>query len=135
MNTVITPSLDQSVVDSKQPIARSPKYVPALSEAEAREHERLLQALGNHTRLQILSLLQSHGGEINVEEIVEAFPVEQPTISHHLRILRDARLVECRKKGTWAYYYIDLDAWESRVQPALRNIVAFFCTGGRLAES
>lgn len=88
----------------------APKFMPALTEEEAIGQARLLKALADPTRLRILSLLSRHEGEVCVFEIVESFTLEQPTISHHLRILRDAGLVDCRKKGLWAYYYVRRDA-------------------------
>ena len=88
----------------------SPKFMPALTEEEAVTQARLLKALADPTRLRILSLLSRHEGEVCVFEIVESFTLEQPTISHHLRILRDAGLVDCRKKGLWAYYYVRREA-------------------------
>ena len=72
--------------------------------------EVVLKALADPTRLRILSLLSRYEGEVCVFEIVESFTLEQPTISHHLRILRDAGLVDCRKKGLWAYYYVRREA-------------------------
>lgn len=84
----------------------APKFVPTLTEDDAISQARLLKALADPTRLRILSLLSRHEGEVCVFEIVESFTLEQPTISHHLRILRDAGLVDCRKKGLWAYYYV-----------------------------
>ena len=87
-----------------------PKFVPTLTEDEAVGQARLLKALADPTRLRILSLLGRHEGEVCVFEIVESFTLEQPTISHHLRILRDAGLVDCRKKGLWAYYYVRREA-------------------------
>lgn len=91
-------------------VSTTPKFVPTLSEDEAVEQARLLKALADPTRLRILSLLSRHEGEVCVFEIVESFTLEQPTISHHLRILRDAGLVDCRKKGLWAYYYVRREA-------------------------
>ena len=88
----------------------APKFVPALNEDEAVTQARLLKALADPTRLRILSLLGRYEGEVCVFEIVESFTLEQPTISHHLRILRDAGLVDCRKKGLWAYYYVRREA-------------------------
>lgn len=88
----------------------APKFVPTLSEEDAVIQARLLKALADPTRLRILSLLSRHEGEVCVFEIVESFTLEQPTISHHLRILRDAGLVDCRKKGLWAYYYVRREA-------------------------
>ena len=84
----------------------APKFAPTLAEDEAISQARLLKALADPTRLRILNLLSRHEGEVCVFEIVESFTLEQPTISHHLRILRDAGLVDCRKKGLWAYYYV-----------------------------
>jgi ArsR family transcriptional regulator len=86
------------------------KFMPSLSEEEAVGQARLLKALADPTRLRILSLLNRHEGEVCVFEIVESFTLEQSTISHHLRILRDAGLVDCRKRGLWAYYYVRREA-------------------------
>jgi ArsR family transcriptional regulator len=91
-------------------IGVAPKFAPTLTEDDAVGQARLLKALADPTRLRILSLLSRHEGEVCVFEIVESFTLEQPTISHHLRILRDAGLVDCRKKGLWAYYYVRRDA-------------------------
>lgn len=91
-------------------IVATPKFTPALSEEDAVGQARLLKALADPTRLRILSLLNRYEGEVCVFEIVESFTLEQPTISHHLRILRDAGLVDCRKRGLWAYYYVRRDA-------------------------
>lgn len=91
-------------------VGAAPKFVPTLTEDEAVGQARLLKALADPTRLRILSLLGRHEGEVCVFEIVESFTLEQPTISHHLRILRDAGLVDCRKKGLWAYYYVRREA-------------------------
>ncbi|HEX3643319.1 MAG TPA: metalloregulator ArsR/SmtB family transcription factor [Ktedonobacteraceae bacterium] len=88
----------------------APKFIPTLNEDDAVVQARLLKALADPTRLRILSLLSRHEGEVCVFEIVESFTLEQPTISHHLRILRDAGLVDCRKKGLWAYYYVRREA-------------------------
>ncbi len=91
-------------------VGLAPKFVPTLTEEDAVVQARLLKALADPTRLRILSLLSRHEGDVCVFEIVESFTLEQPTISHHLRILRDAGLVDCRKKGLWAYYYVRRDA-------------------------
>jgi ArsR family transcriptional regulator len=100
----------QSVPLSGTSVGLAPKFVPTLTEEDAVVQARLLKALADPTRLRILSLLSRHEGEVCVFEIVESFTLEQPTISHHLRILRDAGLVDCRKKGLWAYYYVRRDA-------------------------
>jgi ArsR family transcriptional regulator len=96
------PSLDMGT----PPVRLVPKFAPTLSEDAAVGQARLLKALADPTRLRILSLLSRHEGEVCVFEIVESFDLEQPTISHHLRILRDAGLVNCRKSKLWVYYYL-----------------------------
>jgi len=113
--TIVNSPVPASVLNHRGAIPNTgigiaPKFVPTLSEDEAVNQARLLKALADPTRLRILSLLSRHEGEVCVFEIVESFTLEQPTISHHLRILRDAGLVDCRKKGLWAYYYVRRDA-------------------------
>lgn len=58
-----------------------------------------------------------------VHEIVDSFTLEQPTISHHLCILRDTGLVDCRKRGLWAYYYVKREALR-RAQEIIREVCA-----------
>jgi ArsR family transcriptional regulator len=69
----------------------------------------LLEALGDPVRLGIVELLAKHD-RMCVCDIVEAFPVEQPTVSHHLRLLREAGLVDVVRRGHWAYYGLKRDA-------------------------
>ncbi|HLG75488.1 MAG TPA: metalloregulator ArsR/SmtB family transcription factor [Ktedonobacteraceae bacterium] len=99
------------------------QFTPPLPEQDAEEQARLLKALADPTRLRILSLLRRHEGTVCVCEIVESFTLEQPTISHRLRILRDAGLVGCRKKGLWAYYYVQPEAleWVQAIIDGLRS--------------
>lgn len=102
-------------------VSIAPKFAPTLTEDDAVVQARLLKALADPTRLRILSLLSRHEGEVCVFEIVESFTLEQPTISHHLRILRDAGLVDCRKKGLWAYYYVRREAL-ARAQEVINSL-------------
>ena len=102
--------LNRSATAPNSTIGVAPRYIPALSEEDAVGRARLLKALADSTRLRILSLLSRYEGEVCVFEIVESFTLEQPTISHHLRVLRDAGVVDCRKKGLWAYYYVRREA-------------------------
>lgn len=64
----------------------------------------LFKALADPTRFGILSLLLSAEEPVCVCDITSHFPLNQPTISHHLRLLRDAGLVTSSRRGTWAYY-------------------------------
>lgn len=75
----------------------------------------VLRAMADPTRLGILALLMEHE-TLCVCHIVSAFPLGQPTISHHLRLLRRVRLVDCWRRGTWCYYHL---------LPAARPIVAW----------
>jgi len=81
--------------------------VAALGESQAAELAAMFKALGYPVRLRLLSLIASHpGGEACVCEISTTFDVSQPTISHHLKLLRSAGLLECERRGTWVYYWV-----------------------------
>jgi ArsR family transcriptional regulator len=83
------------------PLAREP-----VSEPEAAELARLFKALADPVRLRLLSLIASHdGGEACVCELTGAFGVTAPTISHHLKVLREAGLIASERRGTWVYYW------------------------------
>lgn len=65
------------------------------------------KALGDPVRLRVLSLIAARaGGEVCVCEITDVFDVTGPTISHHLKVLREAGLIDCERRGTWVYYWI-----------------------------
>jgi ArsR family transcriptional regulator len=72
-------------------------------------------ALGDEIRLKMIKLLAQHDA-LCVCEIQEAFDVGQPTISHHLRILRDAGVVDVERRGTWAYYSLRRDTLKDLTQ-------------------
>src|SRR5579883_3217821 len=97
------PVLHDSPIEDDLP---KPTPAPLLSEEAAEQQSRDLKAIADTTRLRILSLLMQHGGEVCVSEIVACFHLEQATISHHLRILRDAGLIGARKRALWSYYFI-----------------------------
>jgi ArsR family transcriptional regulator len=78
----------------------------------------IFKALGDPTRVAIVNRLAT-ADSVCVCDLNAAFELSQPTISHHLRILRDAGLVEAERRGTWAYYRLVPDAIE-----ALRDVFA-----------
>ncbi|MFN8515924.1 MAG: metalloregulator ArsR/SmtB family transcription factor [Thermomicrobiales bacterium] len=80
----------------------------ALTRAVAR-----FKALADRTRLGILALIVGKNEPICVCEINEFFDLEQPTISHHLKVLREAGLVLSERRANWAYYHLhpDAEAW------------------------
>jgi len=64
-----------------------------------------LKALADPVRLRLMSLVASHpGGEACVCDLNEAFDLTQPTISHHLKVLHEAGLLDRDKRGVWVYY-------------------------------
>ncbi|OUC99997.1 ArsR/SmtB family transcription factor [Streptosporangium minutum] len=84
------------------PIAREP-----LSEPDAAELAVLLKAVADPVRLRLLSMIGSHaGGEACVCDLTAAFDLTAPTISHHLKVLRTANLIDSERRGTWVYYWI-----------------------------
>ena len=82
-----------------------------LSVTAAAESARIFKALGDPVRLRLLSLLAARqGGEVCVCDLTPAFELSQPTISHHLKLLRQAGLIDCERRGTWVYYWVRPEA-------------------------
>jgi ArsR family transcriptional regulator len=78
-----------------------------LDEGQAGELAKVFKALGDPVRLRLLSMIASRpGGEVCVCELTPAFDLSQPTISHHLKLLRQAGLIDCERRGTWVYYWL-----------------------------
>lgn len=82
-----------------------PLSAQPLSQAQAEQIAPLLKALADPARLRLMSLVASRpGGEACVCDLNEAFDLSQPTISHHLKVLHDAGLLDREKRGVWVYY-------------------------------
>ncbi|MFM9445048.1 ArsR/SmtB family transcription factor [Streptomyces acidiscabies] len=78
-----------------------------LDDAQAADLARTFKALGDPVRLRLLSMIASRsGGEVCVCDLTPAFDLSQPTISHHLKLLRQAGLIDCERRGTWVYYWV-----------------------------
>lgn len=78
-----------------------------LDEEQAADLARVFKALGDPVRLRLLSMIASKaGGEVCVCDLTPAFDLSQPTISHHLKLLRQAGLIDCERRGTWVYYWL-----------------------------
>ena len=76
-----------------------------LTAEQAQQVAPLLKALADPVRLRLMSLVASHpGGEACVCDLTGAFDLSQPTISHHLKVLHDAGLLQREKRGVWVYY-------------------------------
>ena len=89
-----------------------PLVRPSVDPAHAAELAGLAKALSDPIRIQLLDVLRKHAGKVCVCELVPLFDVSQPTVSHHLKVLRDTGIVGSEKRGLWAYYYVLPDALE-----------------------
>ncbi|WP_432844254.1 ArsR/SmtB family transcription factor [Dactylosporangium sp. CA-092794] len=85
--------------------AVSPLVGDPIERADAEQLAGVLKAFADPARLQLLSLIQSAPeGEASVSDLTAPLGLSQPTVSHHLRILTEAGLLEREKRGVWAYY-------------------------------
>jgi ArsR family transcriptional regulator, arsenate/arsenite/antimonite-responsive transcriptional repressor len=76
-----------------------------MDEKSAAGLAQVFKALGDPVRLRLISLIGAReGGEVCVCDLTSAFDLTQPTISHHLRVLREAGLIDSERRGTWVYY-------------------------------
>ncbi len=78
---------------------------PALDVSRGVVLAERLKALADSTRLRMLDLLTQQSEPLCVCEITAEFDLQQPTISHHIRILRQAGLISGEKRGVWSYYW------------------------------
>ncbi len=108
---------------SKRPAGEAccePLVFPEVSKVDAERLAEVAKALADPVRVQLVDVLRRHAGKVCVCELVPLFDIGQPTLSHHLRKLRDAGLVDCEKRGLWSYYYVlpdaleELSAWLSK---------------------
>ena len=77
-----------------------------LSAEEAQQLSDDLSILAHPIRLQILDMLVRNSEQVCVCDLEAALPVKQPTISHHLKLLRAAGVIDCERRGLWAYYFV-----------------------------
>lgn len=96
---VIEIQVEQTVCCSLPPSLR-------LAPEEAQHLAAMFKALGHPVRLQIVELLSRYGGQVCVCDVESQFDLSQPTISHHLKILREAGLVASEQRGLWAFYVV-----------------------------
>jgi len=96
-----------------------PVVYPDVEREHASGMALVAKALGDPVRLQLVDVLRKHAGKVCVCELVPLFDLSQPTVSHHLRVLREAGIVGSERRGLWAYYYVipdalkELSAWLS----------------------
>ena len=87
-----------------------PVVYPDVERDHARRMAAVAKALGDPVRLQLVDVLRKHAGKVCVYELMPLFDLAQPTLSHHLKKLRDAGLVDSERRGLWVYYYVLPDA-------------------------
>lgn len=96
-----------------------PVVYPEVERRQAEHLAHLAKAIADPVRLQLVDVLRKHAGKVCVCELVPLFGLSQPTISHHLKVLRNAGIVASERRGLWAYYYVvpgavdELAAWLS----------------------
>ncbi len=104
---------------AKGEVCCDPVALPDVDRTQAARIAMLSKALGDPIRVQLVDVLRKHAGKVCVCELVPLFDVSQPTVSHHLKVLRDVGLVASEKRGLWVYYYVlpgaidELAAWLS----------------------
>jgi ArsR family transcriptional regulator len=100
----LTPAAESQVVVEacSTPLVREP-----IGERAAAGLAQVFKALADPVRLRLVSLIGAHqGGEVCVCELTTAFSLTQPTISHHLKVLREAGIIDGERRGTWVYYWL-----------------------------
>ncbi|GAA3803540.1 metalloregulator ArsR/SmtB family transcription factor [Streptomyces chiangmaiensis] len=102
MLPLLEPAAPESVAPCCPPLNERP-----LTAGEAERTARMFKALGDPVRLRLFSLVASHeGGEACVCDISDV-GVSQPTVSHHLKKLKEAGLLTSERRGTWVYYRVE----------------------------
>jgi ArsR family transcriptional regulator len=91
---------------AKGEVCCEPLVSPDVDPVQAAAIAKLAKALSDPIRVQLVDVLRKNAGKVCVCELVALFDVSQPTISHHLKVLREAGIVESEKQGLWAYYYV-----------------------------
>ena len=90
----------------------APLGIEPMSAQQADRVASLMKALSDPVRLRLMSMIAA-ADELCVCDLMTPFEVSQPTISHHLKVLRSAGLVDSERRGTWVYYRADRDALDA----------------------
>ena len=89
-----------------------PVVYPDVQREQAMRMAQVAKALGDPVRVQLVDVLRRHAGKVCVCELVPLFELSQPTVSHHLKVLRESGIVGSERQGLWAYYFVIPDALE-----------------------
>jgi ArsR family transcriptional regulator, arsenate/arsenite/antimonite-responsive transcriptional repressor len=90
----------------------APVVFPEVAPEAAERVAAVAKALSDPIRVQLVDVLRQHAGDVCVCELVPLFDVSQPTLSHHLKKLREAGIVGVERRSLWAYYYVIPEALE-----------------------
>jgi ArsR family transcriptional regulator, arsenate/arsenite/antimonite-responsive transcriptional repressor len=93
-----------------------PVVYPEIDRREAERMARVAKALADPVRLQLVDVLRKHPGKACVCELLPLFDISQPTLSHHLKVLREAGVVDSERRGLWAYYYVRRQALDEMTE-------------------
>src|SRR5579863_3444956 len=108
--------IDLELAPKQKRPAGEPCCAPVVYPDVEREHAvrmaQVAKALGDPVRLQLVDVLRKHAGKVCVCELVPLFDLSQPTVSHHLKVLREDGIVGSERQGLWAYYFVIPDAME-----------------------
>jgi ArsR family transcriptional regulator, arsenate/arsenite/antimonite-responsive transcriptional repressor len=99
----------------KRPVGEpccAPVVYPDIERTQAERMATIAKAIGDPIRMQLVDVLRKHAGKVCVCELVPLFDLSQPTVSHHLKVLRNAGIVGSERQGLWSYYYVNPDALE-----------------------
>jgi ArsR family transcriptional regulator len=97
------------IVDLEAVGCCAPLAVRPLDAEQAAVVAPMFKALGDPVRLRLMSMIAS-ASEVCVCDLTTAFDLSGPTISHHLRVLRETGLVDCERRATWVYYWAKPEA-------------------------
>ncbi|MEO5873971.1 MAG: metalloregulator ArsR/SmtB family transcription factor [Streptosporangiaceae bacterium] len=97
--------MSKQLLPVSDPVCCAPLAQEPISAEDATHLARAFKAIGDPIRLRLLSLIASRDGETCVCDLTGPFEVSAPTISHHLKVLREAGLVDSERRGTWVYYW------------------------------
>jgi ArsR family transcriptional regulator len=89
-----------------------PLVFPEVTAQAADRVAAIAKALSDPIRVQLVDVLRRHAGKVCVCELVPLFDVSQPTLSHHLRKLREAGIVGVERRGLWAFYFVEPESTE-----------------------
>ena len=105
-------SADVSSVTLAPVVCCAPLAAPTLTDEEATATAELFKALGDPARVRLVNLLATSGGAVCMCDLIEPVGLSQPTVSHHMKKLVDAGLVEREQRGKWAFFTLKRDAVE-----------------------